>query len=464
MAAAVAFPNIVWPDEIFQTLEQAHRAAFGDGIVPWEFRVGARSWVLPGVLAGLMKAAAPLGGLAHLRAAQCGLAALSIVPVVAAASWGRRSAVGGGGGFVAAAVVASWFELLFFASKALNEVVAAHLLVAAVFVAGDREQLSRLRLAGALLALSAWTRIHVAPAALVLAVYAARRAPRRWVALASGALPIILAAGLLDALTWSAPFQSVWENVKFNVLEGQSLRFGVVPWYGYLEWLGGHWSWAVLPMVAFAALGSRVRPDLAVAAIVVLVTHSAFGHKEYRFVYPAILLVVVLAGVGTASAVSRVIATRPAAGRAVVAALVSVWVALSAWRAAEFRSDGSFGFTRPGASMWTQGRGGLESMEMLGSDPSVCGVGLVNVHWGWTGGYTWMHRDVPIVLVLDPPSLRRYGAAFDALIVDPPNASAFGGGFRIERCWEDVCVLRRSGGCAALPGAHINAQLADWGA
>jgi len=46
---------MIWADEIFQTLEQGHRLAFGYGLVPWEFRVGARSWLLPGVIAGVMK-------------------------------------------------------------------------------------------------------------------------------------------------------------------------------------------------------------------------------------------------------------------------------------------------------------------------------------------------------------------------------------------------------------------------
>ena len=48
------FPGINHPDEVFQTVEQAHRLVFGDGLVPWEFVYGTRSWVLPGTLAGLM--------------------------------------------------------------------------------------------------------------------------------------------------------------------------------------------------------------------------------------------------------------------------------------------------------------------------------------------------------------------------------------------------------------------------
>ena len=39
------------PDEIYQTQEQAHRLVYGYGIVPWEFRDGVRSWILPGLLA-----------------------------------------------------------------------------------------------------------------------------------------------------------------------------------------------------------------------------------------------------------------------------------------------------------------------------------------------------------------------------------------------------------------------------
>ncbi|MGH9580752.1 MAG: hypothetical protein ACRD2R_07155, partial [Terriglobales bacterium] len=42
LGAAQSFPNMLWPDEIYQTLEPAHRLAFGPGIIPWEFREGTR--------------------------------------------------------------------------------------------------------------------------------------------------------------------------------------------------------------------------------------------------------------------------------------------------------------------------------------------------------------------------------------------------------------------------------------
>ena len=43
-------PSLNWDDEIFQATEPAHRLVFGYGIVPWEFQLGMRSWILPGTM------------------------------------------------------------------------------------------------------------------------------------------------------------------------------------------------------------------------------------------------------------------------------------------------------------------------------------------------------------------------------------------------------------------------------
>src|ERR1700739_4684163 len=50
-------PSAVWPDEIFQATEPAHRLVYGSGLVAWEFQFGVRSWLLPGVIAALMELA-----------------------------------------------------------------------------------------------------------------------------------------------------------------------------------------------------------------------------------------------------------------------------------------------------------------------------------------------------------------------------------------------------------------------
>ncbi|HVA77837.1 MAG TPA: hypothetical protein VNF27_08070, partial [Candidatus Binataceae bacterium] len=55
VGAAAAYPNVNFPDEIYQVTEQAHRAVFGAGFIPWEFAVGTRSWLFPGAVAIVME-------------------------------------------------------------------------------------------------------------------------------------------------------------------------------------------------------------------------------------------------------------------------------------------------------------------------------------------------------------------------------------------------------------------------
>src|ERR1700730_12425329 len=93
LAAIIAFPGLHHPDENFQLFEQAHRIAFGYGIVPWEFLDGIRSPVLPYVLAALFwlggrGAGGPEGTLLVARAA---LAATSLLGVAAVYRMGQRT-------------------------------------------------------------------------------------------------------------------------------------------------------------------------------------------------------------------------------------------------------------------------------------------------------------------------------------------------------------------------------------
>ena len=48
-----------WPDEVFQSIEPAHRMAFGYSMVAWEFVVGARNVLLPGAIALVLEPVTP---------------------------------------------------------------------------------------------------------------------------------------------------------------------------------------------------------------------------------------------------------------------------------------------------------------------------------------------------------------------------------------------------------------------
>src|SRR6516165_5932184 len=81
MAVAVLFPGFEHPDEVFQMLEQAHRLAFGNGFIPWEFDEGVRSYFFVGILAGIFRAAERVVPGSYLLAARLALSLFSLVTV-----------------------------------------------------------------------------------------------------------------------------------------------------------------------------------------------------------------------------------------------------------------------------------------------------------------------------------------------------------------------------------------------
>lgn len=202
---AISFPNIHQADEVFQYLEQAHRLVFGYGVIPWEYREGIRSWVVPGFLAGILKIADSLGMFqpeTYLFLVAAALSALSLSVVIVGFLWACRTQ-GVLAGLITAMLCAVWFELIYFAPKPLTEAIAAHILVIALYMAYPGQQTNnkrRLFAAGLLFGLVVTIRIHLAPALLVAAVYICQRQIyEKWIPIVLGGLVTISLAGILDA-------------------------------------------------------------------------------------------------------------------------------------------------------------------------------------------------------------------------------------------------------------------------
>lgn len=440
---ALAWPTLDWPDEIFQTTEPAHRLAFGYGVVTWEWRDGVRNWALPGFFAVVMRLTAWMaaGSAGYLHAITVLLAMVSLSVLWVACRWGTRL-FGAHAGIAAAATCALWYDLIYYAPKPLYEVIAAHLLVAGLYLGSWSDRLSRparLLAAGILLGIAVGLRVQLAPAVLVALIFICHRLPRRQCAslLLSAALTI-LAFGLLDAVTWSRPFVSYYRLAQVNVLAGKAARYGVASW----DWYFGQLVLRVGWLLPFSLLGARRSSMLAAVAATVLATHSAIAHKEYRFVYPAVVVLVLLAALGIAEAVAWWQRRRQRAGLAVAIAAIAVMVvSVHTWN------------TTYVASKYD---GALPAFARLSREPGVCGVGLRG-YWFWSGGYTWLHRDVPIVPVTTATDAA-LSPAFNVLVTTdtlPARPAAF----QLDRCFGQACLYRRSGGCTPDPAHEINAVL-----
>ncbi|HYD85285.1 MAG TPA: hypothetical protein VEA63_14565, partial [Opitutus sp.] len=102
---------------------------------------------------------------------------------------------------------------------------------------------------------------------------------------------------------------------------------------------------------------------------------------------------------------------------------------------------------------------GIDAMAQLGADPAVCGVAFVNVNWAWSGGYTYLHRDIPMFLARTPEEFGEVAPGVNALLVDESIAPGLNV-FAVEWCRQGMCLARRPGPCVPVPVPTINAQLA----
>ena len=448
-------PNIHHPDELFQYLEQAHRLVFGYGVVPWEFRVGTRSWLLPGFLGGLMWLTAALGGgaAAYLAVIAAVLSALSLSIPLVAWLWARRLA-GPAAGLLAAAIAASWFELVYFGSKPLTEAVASSTLFAAAYLVWPAMRPTRGRAlfaGGLLLGLTVVLRIQLAPAVLVVALVGCFRLPLAgWLICGIGGALVVAAAGILDWATWGHPFQSFWANFQVNLLEHRASRYGTSAWYGYIAQYALIWSGFIVPAAILTLAGARRAPLLLLVPLVILLSHSLIAHKEYRFVFPAVPFILLLAAVGTVDLLDALKRAWPGlGGRLLVIAAMASWAGTSAVLMVgdHFRPN----LTKTGAA--------LAGFADLRGRPSICGVGLVDIPWFDSGGYTYLHQDVPIYQLQSAQDIAETRDAFDAALA-PEDASLPSLGYRRERCYSGrVCVYVRDGACVARPDRAVNAYL-----
>ena len=450
----VFVPSLNWGDEIFQATEQAHRLVYGYGLVPWEFQLGMRSWLLPGTVAAVMQLARLVGDGPEIYlpviAAAFGL--LASMPVVCCFLWARRW-YGLAAAFAGAAFVAMAPELVYFGARTFTETVAAHLLVIACFLlysADPAPSRRRLFAAGILLGFVCLLRIHLAPAVMLVALWTQ---PSLWRA----RLPALVAGGLLatafgavvDWLTLGYPLVSLWRNVLFNVVDGVSTGFGTEPWNYYLLGEAALWGSAGLFVLLAVLLGARRLPHLLAAAIIIVAVHSGFAHKEYRFIYPAVVLVMVLAGLGIGQLTQWAAdwVTRQGVGRQVAGALCAML--LMAY------SGGLMFQVWTGETMVhlrSRVHDNLLAAAYVRQMPAFCGLGLYGAEgrdWVMYGGYSYVHRPVPMYWPEDEAELAAASPAFDTLLYTVPPAPQLG--FETVACFGETCVARRPGGCIAQP-------------
>jgi phosphatidylinositol glycan class B len=443
---AVHSPSIFYPDEIFQTLEPAHKLVYGYGVVTWEWRDANRSWVFPGFLAGVMRATSWMGrgSSGYLLGIEIVLSLLSLATVWFGYAWAKRVS-GAPAGIVAALGCSFYFGLVYFAPKAFSEVVAAHVMLPGLYIGAYGDQMSqrkRLFLAGLFCGLAACLRIQLLPALLFAVAYFCYPKWRERIGpAAAGFIVPVLLFGLVDWATWSYPWESFVRYVFLNVQskEAMGAAFGASPWY----WYGPAFLVLIGPAVLFLVYGIRRSPFLAVFCGIVLVSHSLIPHKGIRYIYPILAPAVILVAIGAVEFLQK--KDQPRTNWVIVPAAACLLI--------------SSGFLAVLGADWYKPNWGTEALDRLGDRSDLCGVGMYAVPREYSGGYTHLHRNVPFIPIDDAVSLIREAPTFNALIA-PQTLQPVPVGFKISACWNGVCLRERPGACAPLAGEEdMNAYL-----
>ena len=301
---------VLHPDEIMQYLEPAHRLVFGSGVTFWEYFYGARSWLVPGLVAAVLALFDALGlgePRWYVTGVKLAFCAISLAIPAGMYFFARRhfSEAAARAALIAGAF---WYELVGFAHKPLTEFVATAPLMALLALTVRPAEVARTQArtqamwpAAALAVLAGAVRLQYAPiAALLLGIVLMRTAKRMQLVLIAAGLA--LAVGLFDAVVWDGHlFHSYVTNVLYNLIHGP-MRAGESPPWQYIEWL----AFASCGLGVLCVAGAAWRPRrygllLALIALI-LAMHSVQPHKEYRFVFAVVPLWLLIAADLTARA------------------------------------------------------------------------------------------------------------------------------------------------------------------
>ena len=451
-AVALSGDFVLHPDEIMQYLEPAHRLVFGNGISYWEYFYGARSWLVPGVVAGILKLfdliglGEPAWYIGGVKLLFCAVSLL----IPAGMYFFARRHFSETAARVALLAGAFWYELVAFAHKPMTEFVATALLMVAFALSlrGPEEKSSEKGaiLTGVFAVLAVAVRVQYAPLAL-LPLGTAFLLSRKKMQLALVVTVVFLAVGIFDAVTWGGGlFHSYLTNLRFNLILGE-LRGGETPAHQFLLWTTFAGGGLSVLFAAAALLDLRRYGFLLASIAVVLLLHSLQAHKEYRFIFAIIPLWLLIASGVVAQLVSR-----PNRAHMVSKLAVAVFSVVSLAGTLNFlpyqkhvyksysRETGIVGFVRNQDPTFAAYR-------YLARIPGVDAVWHIDRPYFNLPGYYYLHREIPFYDKFTGRiiggSLKTVSASVTHIVSENPKISF--PGYSLEQKFGSVRILRRAG-------------------
>lgn len=299
------------PDEVFQSVEVAHRAVFGSGHLSWEWEHALRSVLHPYYIAfGFMflkifsidslPAVIYLPRLMHAVVygisdyCYYGLAKRLLTP------YGARYAL--------FSYLTSWFVWYCGPRTLSNSLETALMLIAFNWYPFTKGSASLPVEKYFPYLIIGFLSIFIRPSAVLIWMPLGlwhvfrHKAPFSLItfALAAAFLPVFLLTFILDSMFYGRPVITIWNFANFNVFQGGSEHFGTNPFYWYFS----EGLFSVLTVHIFTIiLGTLLalfKREVSIApfllATLYVLFHSFLPHKEHRFLLPVIPLLCLYSG------------------------------------------------------------------------------------------------------------------------------------------------------------------------
>ena len=254
------------------------------------------------------------------------------------------------------------------------------------------------------------------------------------------------AGATLDWMTWGKPYHSIWTNLKFNLVENRAVAgWGASPWSYYFETFWTSTGWPVLIVAAGLLLAARRAPALVLAVAAMIGAHVAIQHKEYRFLMPIVPLALAVSAVGLTRLGERIPLFRGDVRVACVVALaLGSWLASPARRLTQAKMGYLVNHPNGQRSVWHHDEERNLALAEVSKHADVCGVAFPGMGAVSTGGYSYLHKKVPVAWgSAETAGANYYISTFDP--VPPP-------GYQLVRAYGEIhWLFRRDGSCTPMP-------------
>jgi hypothetical protein len=211
------------------------------------------------------------------------------------------------------------------------------------------------------------------------------------------------------------------------------------------------WSIAIVPLAFAIVRGWRHAPELTWVAIVNIAFHSLIGHKEYRFIFLSVALLIIIAALGSVDWIAM-LRTRPGWRRWSIPIIAGGWVSVSAVLV----------MTGWMPAYWMRGIGAAKLTAKLKADPQMCGLALHDVPVFLMPGRERLAGRSPLYGLYsgDPLAAGHLAAvtpkassAFNRILVYRSMEKQLPSNFTARGCeivsGAEVCIFARDGGCDA---------------